>query len=300
MIEVETRLISKKYESFRLKDKNREKYLLQSILENGIREPLQCVKSTDDYILLDGYKRLRCCHKLEISIVPVFCVGTDEAESILYLIRLSNEKTLSVLEQARFVDELHKTFGLTVSEIARQLERSPAWVSVRLGILNEMSSYVRKEVFNGRFPVRSYMYNLRPFTRVNKVSSKTIDSFVKAVSGKGLSTRNIERLAYGYFRGGEHLKKQIDEGDLSWALKQMNHQKSHSDSPELNTTESRLIRDLELFQKYMSRIRYGLRQKDIKSDACNKTAKLLIEGIINNISIFIKEVKAFYDSRQYT
>jgi len=44
MTEAEIHTISKKYESFRLRDKNREKYLLQSIMEHGIREPLQCVQ----------------------------------------------------------------------------------------------------------------------------------------------------------------------------------------------------------------------------------------------------------------
>lgn len=301
MKEVETGSISTKYESFRLMNNYREEYLLQSIRETGIREPLQCVEGKNGaYILLDGYKRLRCCLKLNISIVPVVSAGSDEAESILYLIRLSNEKTLSILEQARFVDELHRTFGLAVSEIARRLECSPAWVSVRLGILDEMSPYVRQQVFSGRFPLRSYMYTLRPFTRVNKVSSKSIDSFVGAVSGQGLSTRNIERLAYGYFRGGEQLKKQITEGDINWALKQLNYQNSYGDAPELTAVESRLLRDLELFGKYMSRIRYGLKQDSLNSALFRKTAMLLIEGILSRIPIFVREVKSYYAKRQYT
>jgi ParB/RepB/Spo0J family partition protein len=299
MIEVETRYISKKYESFRLKDKNREKYLLGSIQESGILKPLQCVKQEDEtYILLDGYKRLRCSLKLKLNYVPVVCVGIDEAESILYIIRLSNEKTLNVLEQARFVDELNNRFGLSVSEIARRLECSPAWVCVRLGILKEMSDFVRQEIFAGRFPVRSYMYNLRPFTRVNKTSEKMIDAFVKVVSGKGLSVRNIERLAYGYFRGGERVRAQIEKGDISWALKQMNYQNSHYISPELSDAESNFIRDLELVQKYMSRIRhYLVNNTDLTSEQFRKTAFLLLEGVLGDIKDFEKEVRDFHDKR---
>ena len=55
---------------------------------------------------------------------------------------------------------------------------------------------------SGQFPVRAYMYNLRTFTRVKKVPGKEIDTFVQAVAGKSLSTRDIETLAYGYFHGG--------------------------------------------------------------------------------------------------
>ncbi len=90
MTEAEIHTISKKYESFRLRDKNREKYLLQSILEHGVREPLQCVQEDGTkYILLDGFKRLRCSYKLNIRMVPIVLLGGDEVSSILHLIRLS-------------------------------------------------------------------------------------------------------------------------------------------------------------------------------------------------------------------
>ena len=177
MTEAEVNTISTKYESFRLRDKNRERYLLQSILQYGIREPLQCVQcdGVQNYILLDGFKRLRCSYKLRLHVVPVVSLGTDEVSSILQFIRVSAERSLSTLEQAHFVDELHTRYGLTVSNIAERLERSKAWVSVRLGILEEMSPVVREAVFSDRFPVRSYMYTLRQFTRVNGIAGTQID-----------------------------------------------------------------------------------------------------------------------------
>jgi ParB/RepB/Spo0J family partition protein len=299
MQEVEVTTISRKYENIRLKDRSREKYLLASIIEQGIKEPLTCVAQDGCYILLDGFKRLRCCQKLKLGHVPVTVVGNDVAESILQLIRLSNEKTLNILEQAGFVDELKKRFGLSVSEIARQLERSNAWVSVRLGILNEMSELVRQEVFSGRFPLRSYMYTLRQFTRVNKIPVKLTDQFVKAVSGKGLSQRNIEKLAYGYFRGNEQLRKQIDAGNVEWTLKHIADGESSkfNEQSELNREETDLIRDLELCQKYMAKIHSGLLEKKERSEAFEKTAKLLIGGILEKLADFIKEIKEYYDRR---
>ena len=60
--------------------------------------------------------------------MPVPAIEIDEAESILHIIRQSSEKTLTIVEQARFVDELKKSFGLGVSEIAKRLEVSRAWV----------------------------------------------------------------------------------------------------------------------------------------------------------------------------
>ena len=45
---------------------------MQSILEHGVREPLQCVQEDGPkYILPDGFKRLRCSYKLNIRMVPI-------------------------------------------------------------------------------------------------------------------------------------------------------------------------------------------------------------------------------------
>ena len=262
MAEAEIPSISRKYESFRLADATREKALLTSILQYGVREPLQCVEAEADgarYILLDGFKRLRCCLRLGIASVPVVSLGVDEADSILALIRASNARSLTTLEQARFVDELHSRYGLGVAEIAAKVERSKAWVSVRLGIIERMSQVVREAVFSGRFPLRSYIYTLGPFTRVN-TPSRTIDSFVAAVAGKGLSTREIERLAYGYFRGGERLRRQIEGGNLRWTLRQMRDLEPATPAAgeAMSETEWNLLRDLELAQKYINRISSGL------------------------------------------
>ena len=302
MTEAEVNTISTKYESFRLRDKNREKFLMQSILQHGIREPLQCVQSdgVKSYILLDGFKRLRCSYKLRLHMVPVVSLGTDEVSSILQFIRVSTERSLSTLEQAHFVDELHTRYGLRVSDIAERLERSKAWVSVRLGILEEMSQVVREAVFSGRFPVRSYMYTLRQFTRVNGIAGTQIDRFVNCVSGKGLSTRDIETLAYGYFRGGEHLRCQIEEGKLSWTLRQMRKGESVYQGEEgLSEAEWSVIRDLELAQKYMSRIHRGLTREELRSQAFQAQAMLLVEGLLDKIDIFKTQLKNFHESRTY-
>jgi ParB/RepB/Spo0J family partition protein len=301
MREAEIHNISRKYESFRLRDENREKYLLQSILEHGIREPLQCVEEGEQkYVLLDGFKRLRCSCKLKLHVVPVVSLGSDEVSSILQFLRISVERSLSTLEQARFVDELHKRHGLTVTDIASRLERSKAWVSVRLGIIDEMSEVVRDEVFSGRFPLRSYMYTLRLFTRVNSVSRKEADGFVRSVSGKRLSTRDIETLAYGYFRGGAYLRGQIEEGNLTWTLRQMRKSESVHEAEEgLSEIEWSVIRDLELAQKYISRICHGLRREELLSEAFEARALLLVDVLLDRIDAFEAQLRSFHESRAY-
>ena len=301
MREVEIHDIWRKYESFRLRDTNRENYLLQSILEHGIIKPLQCVQVDTRqyrYVLLDGFKRLRCCDKLKLCMVPVISLGTDEAGCILHLLRCSNERNLSTLEQARFVDALYSRYGLSVSEIADALECSKAWVSVRLGMIGEMSEVIRTAVFSDRFPLRSYMYTLRQFTRVNSIPATAVERFVSAVAGKGLSARDIDRLAYGYFRGGERLAGQIEKGNLEWTLRQMkSRDPSHGAGEELSEAEWTVVRDLELAQKYLSRVRHGLVRDDLRSRAFHAQASLLAEGLVSMINTITPQLREVYEKR---
>ena len=86
-------------------------------------------------ILLDGFKRYRCAKKLAIEIVPYFSLGNDEAFGIIELIRLSNSKSLNILEQSKLIDELKTVHRMCPSDIAKLLEKSKSWVSVRMSRL---------------------------------------------------------------------------------------------------------------------------------------------------------------------
>jgi hypothetical protein len=297
MEEVEISHIDTSLERTRIRDRAAEKALLDSILSCGIREPLKCaIPPQRRLILLDGFKRLRCAAKLGIKAVPVMSLGSDEPTAILHLLRIAHTKTLSTLEQAALVDELHQPHQLSVTQIAHHLERSPAWVSLRLGLVAEMSETVKEAIFAGRFPVRSYMYTLRSFTRVKEIKKSDLDTFVKAVSGKGLSIRAIEVLAQGFFNGGPAIRDQITHGNLDWTLNQLKQQPG-SDTPSLNEWESRTLKGLELAQGCIIRIPRQLKCVKLKSAEFFSEADLLTEGILNRIDFFTNTLRWFHDRR---
>jgi ParB/RepB/Spo0J family partition protein len=296
MKEIEIQEIDRRLEGLRLKNKQREAWLIASIAEKGIQTPLQGIRSSNSgLILLDGFKRLRCCCKLNINQVPVLCLGNDKTIGILKLLKDSNERALNILEQAALVDELKETSGLNIREIARQLDCSPAWVSVRLNLLGQMSQTVKEAIFAGRFPVRSYMYTLQSFTRVNKTPSTEIDVFVKLTSGKGFSQRQIETLAHGFFRGGDKLKEQMLSGQLDWTLNQLQATERQKQASNLNQHETRVLLDLELMQKYINRVNVGLVDPRLKNPAFFSQAKLLVEGILSRLKTFQNTLEEFDD-----
>lgn len=282
-----------RYESYRVRDKATEKVLLCSISENGIRDPLEGVDTENGCILLNGFKRYRCAKKLGIGIVPYFSLGDDEVMGIIKLLRISNSKTLSILEQAKLIDDLRCVHKMSILEIAGSLGRSKSWVSMRLGIMARMSDCVRQKIFKGEFPVYSYMYTLGQFIRMNCAQKREIDEFVSLVSGKNLSIRDIERLAYGYFKGPDDFRQYIKKGNILWALEQMKD--IVRDINDCNESERGMLKNLEIIHKYMRQVIYKNQDARFRHQSFYAQANLLAGGILSKINIFRRALEQFYD-----
>ncbi len=159
-----------------------------------------------------------------------------------------------------------------------------------------MGEATRNSIMSGSFPGWSYFYTLLPFTRVNGSNAKSeVDEFVSLTSGKGLSTREIEMLASGFFRGGDEMKKQLRSGDLAWVLEGMRKRKSDSESAELTDIENRCVRELEIIGGCMGRLGMKLPSMDIKKPAFCARADLLADQVLSKVNPFTKVLKEFYD-----
>ncbi len=242
-------------------------------------------------ILLNGFKRLRCAKKLHIHTAAFVSLACDEAAGIVCLLRAANDHALSLLEQARFLDELKVGRGLSVAEMAQQLSRSKAWVSLRLGVLAELSAVVREALFDGSFPVYSYLYTLRPFRRLN--GAKAIDEFVTALRGQKLSARQIEQLAHGFFRGPESFREQIRQGHLTLPLQQL---KDLPDDPDGCSEFERLfLADLEQTHKLLLRLLTKSPDQRLSSRPFRAQAHLLCAGLLSRLPTCTKIIQTLYD-----
>jgi hypothetical protein len=291
--EVELGSLDLRYEGFRLKQPALEERLLTSIAQRGIEEPLEGVEVQGQAVLLNGFKRYRCARKLRVESVPYISLGQDEAGAIMSLLKLSNHRTLNILEQAVFIAELKNVLRMNVAEIALELSRSKSWVTMRLGLLSEMSAKVRQQLFTGAFPVYSYMYLMRSFMRMNGVKAHEIDEFVVAVSGQGLSVREVEQLAAGFFRGPETFRKEILKGNLALSLERMRLVPQSSDG--CSEFERVLLGDLELTQKYMQRVMGKSQDQRLESRAFHAQSHLLTAGILSRSRAFFDTLKQLHD-----
>jgi hypothetical protein len=290
---VERSSLDLRYEGYRLRNDAAEARLQASILERGIEEPLGGIDTPQSRVLLDGFRRNRCAVVLGIECVPYVSWGEDAVQGIASLLSARRQRTLTILEQARFVDELLNTQEMTLADVAELLSRSKAWVSTRRNLLQAMSPAIQQILFRGAFPVYSYMATLRPFMRMNGVDPKDIDSFVQAVAGTKLSVREIELLAHGYFRGTASLRQAIDQGHWKWTLDQM--QAVGEDPAGLSEFERGLLRDIERLLQVMQSVMTRCDSPRLETRGFYAQVNLLLASLLGRRESFFKKMEEFHD-----
>lgn len=248
---VEHNQVDLRYQNFRVQNPTIEKRLLVSIEDNGIQVPLEVFKEEGNStaVLLDGFKRYRCASRLGIHQLPVTVIGTSEVEGLFRIIRHNDKSSLSGFEQACFIEQLHTVYHLGLSEIARRVDRSVAWVRVRIDMLTSISEPVRAKIISGAFPLRSYMYDLASVTRV-RGNKERVEQFVAAVSGRNYSTRDISVLSRAFFSGNEMVAQQIVQGNTDWTLRMLKN-KADQNNP-MESPREKLLQQVRTCQWHIN------------------------------------------------
>jgi hypothetical protein len=137
------------------------------------------------------------------------------------------------------------------------------------------------------------MYLMRQFMRMNGVKAAEIEQFVLATSGQGLSVREVEQLAHGFFRGPESFRQEILKGNLALPLERMRQVPQSADG--CSEFERVLLGDLELTQKYMQRVMGKSQDRRLASPAFHAQSHLLTAGILSRAPAFFQTLKQLHD-----
>ena len=141
------------------------------------------------------------------------------------------------------------------------------------------------------------IYTLAPFRRLNGVTAEQVEEFVGAVSGQGLSVRQLDQLAQGYFRGPEAFRQELRSGHLSLLLQQMAAVPVDPDG--CSEFERILVGDLELIQKHAQRVASKSQDRRLQSRAFWVQCHLLTGGLLSRARGFLQILKQLHDrSRQ--
>jgi len=290
--DVEIASVDLRYERCRVRNVRAERELMAEISMRGIDRPLSGVESGARWILIDGFKRYRCARALGMGSVPCASVGADEAAGILEVLKGPGWRPLGFLEEARFLEELHSAHGMTLAEMAAALGRSKSWASMRLAALADMSETVRDSIFRGSFPAYAYLYFVRPFMRMNGGDATSVDAFVRATCGRGLSTREIARLADAYFRGSSELRRQIEAGHLTMALDEL---RGGAPAGGTSARERACLEDLERLAAAMEALPGRAADAGLNSGAFRAQAQILLGRILERSDGFLSSLRRFHD-----
>ena len=112
-------------------DRERLDQLKQSILENGIIQPITVRAVDSGYELIAGERRLRAVQELGIPSIPAYVMDVESEDQMLELALVENiqRENLNPIETAKAYQKLQTTYNLTQDAIARKVGKDRATVT---------------------------------------------------------------------------------------------------------------------------------------------------------------------------
>lgn len=110
--------------------------LVESIKEHGILEPIVAAKTPAGYQIIAGERRWRAAKIVGLTTVPVIVKETSTQGMLeMALVENVQREDLNPIERAQGLQRLIDEFTITVTEIAKRIGKSPAYVSNSLRLL---------------------------------------------------------------------------------------------------------------------------------------------------------------------
>jgi hypothetical protein len=157
-------------------------------------------------VVIDGFKRIRALRQLRQDVVHAIRWDVSELEALLIHRSLRASQGESVLEQAWLLQELHGRFDVTMEDLARQLGRSPSWISRRLALVRELPDSVQDEVRQGRIAPHAAAKYLVPVARAKR---EDCECMARAIARLRLSTRDVGELYAGWRDGSDATRERL-------------------------------------------------------------------------------------------
>lgn len=204
-MELELHQLTLRYEHLRKRHPLQEKALLASLAEIGQQLPIVVVRQEEQFVLIDGYKRVRALRRLVRDTVRATLWEVDEVEALLLErgLRRGNEDTL---DQAWLLAELKQRFGWSVDDLARRFEHSKSWVSGRLALLEALPAPIQQQVRIGALSAHAAMKYLVPLARMDGEAARQLAA---ALASMKPTTREVGALYNGWRSGTQRTRELI-------------------------------------------------------------------------------------------
>jgi ParB/RepB/Spo0J family partition protein len=146
--------IGEKYGAFRIVSPPADLSMMKSMQRYGQMSPVVCVKTEGCYELIDGFKRLRACRRLNKAALKSKTVEFSERACKAAIIQLNRSgRSINEIEEAMVLQSLHREDRLTQIEIAALVGRHKSWVCRRLSLIERLSEEIQEDIRLGLLSV---------------------------------------------------------------------------------------------------------------------------------------------------
>lgn len=137
--------------------------LAASIKEKGVIQPIIVSNRNAEgiYTIIAGERRFRAAKLASLSVIPCIVREEDDTSTVvLQLLENEQRDGVSPMEESNALVRLIDEMGVTKSQLAKELGRDPAWVSIRLG-LQKASEHVKALINEGVVEDARTLHELR-------------------------------------------------------------------------------------------------------------------------------------------
>ena len=152
--EISVSEVGEKYGALRIVSPRADAAMVKSLRKYGQISPVVCVKGEGRYELIDGFKRLRACRRLDKTTLRAKGMEVNARVCKAAMIQLNQSgRSINEMEEALVVQSLHREDGLTQTEIGVLLGRDKSWVSRRISLIERLSEEVQEDIRLGLISV---------------------------------------------------------------------------------------------------------------------------------------------------
>lgn len=246
--------IDERLRRYRLAQPKREQTMAESLERYGQLSPVVVCIHEEEYVLIDGFKRLRAARTLRgMTHLIARRLEVDEqgAKAAIYNLNRIGQRPME-LEESWIVHALVREDGLTQVDAARLLGRHKSWVNRRLAMLERLCEAAREELRLGlmtpaiarqltRLPVGNQAGALETAREASLTSSE-----LSGVVDLLLASSTAEQTAFVL-------------SDPRRALRQASDRFVHHWDPRLSVAGNRLAKRLALLLDCLAKMQNWLR-----------------------------------------
>jgi ParB family chromosome partitioning protein len=204
---VDLHLLELRYAHIRVKNEARVRRLADSISRHGQLEAMLAVKSQDNrLILVDGYQRHSALKYLGQDVGLVRVADDSESQTLYQLLILRGERHWEAIEEAGLIQELHRRFSYSLSEIGQRIGRDKSYVKRRIDLLESLPEEILSRVIAGVISTWAASRVLIPLARANSADATRLASHLER---EPMSTRELQLFYEQYQKANRQVRERM-------------------------------------------------------------------------------------------